>query len=170
VNRVQVLSPAFPLDVAHVVDRLRPEDVAEAMAFGLDPVRGPWVTYQYAYDSFVASVDGEPAFVFGTVQLLPGVRQVFGFGTAKTGKAIPAITRFCKDTWAARLINDGVRRVQVMVPQSSGRSLKWLTAGGFKIECTMEGYAIDGSPMVQLVYSKDDLIKCALTQGLVARL
>lgn len=168
-RRVQVLSPASPLDVEHVVDRLRPDDVAEALAFGLDPVRGPQTTFEFATDSHVATVDGEPTFVFGSIQLLPGVRQVFGFGTPRTYRAMPEITRYGHRVWTSQLVDAGVRRLQVQVPVSSRHSMRWLDKVGFKHEFTMPNYAVDGGAVAQLVYSREDLVLCAFSAAVAAR-
>ena len=152
------MSPGLPLDADYVLAHLREQDVTEMLAFGLDPCRDPRRLFDMAACTHVAFVGHRPAFMFGTVELIPGVHQIIGFGTAQTRKAIPRITAFSRNVWIPDLVAQGVRRIQVHIPETHAQSIAWLLKCGLKHECTMKSYAVDGGAVVQLAASQEDLL------------
>lgn len=108
-------------------------------------------------DTFVYTMAGKPVFAFGTTEVVPGVRHVWGIGTPEAHKVLHAVTRFIRDRYVPSLYLQGIRRVQVHVPLGVPEAWGWLCDHvGFRIETAMEGYCIDGSPLLQLVYTRQD--------------
>lgn len=150
-----VLDGADASDVEYVVSRMRLSDRDEAVAFGLQPdLEAPAVVHNAA-DVYTAYLNDLPVFVFGTHSVIPGVRQLFGFGTDQTRRAIPHVTWFTNNYWLPELFDDrGTRRIQAMLPDTSLASIRWLQNLGMYREATLLDYAVDGAPVVQLAYTR----------------
>jgi hypothetical protein len=149
-----VLEGAEPDDIRYVLENLREHDIREARAFGHDPdIVLPAIVYG-ATDVFTAFHGGAPVFIFGTHEVVPGVRQLFGFGTERTHRVMPVVTWFTRSFWLPELFENGVRRIQAHVPDDSIASIQWLQSFGMFRETTMVGFAVDGSMMVQLAFTQ----------------
>lgn len=148
-----VIDGASSPDVAFVVARMRDIDRSEADAFGFVVEDVAPLVVQSASDVWTAVYRDRPAFIFGTVELLPGVRQLFGFGTDDTKRVMPAVTWFTENYWLDALFESGVRRIQAHVPTTHHASIEWLEGFGMYRECTMHDYAVNGTPMLQLAYT-----------------
>lgn len=148
------LYPAF----YYIRSNLRGVDQDECFWHGLTPEQIPddllWRSSPFCY---IAYADTEPVFVFGAAPVIPGVYQFWGFGTDDTPKVLPQLTKFCREEFAPDLYLAGVRRVQVHVPLKSQQSFRWLTEHiGMRVETIMSDYCADGSPMAQLVFTRQD--------------
>lgn len=110
-----------------------------------------------AEDCYLMKYKGEPVFVFGATPSYPHMRHLFGFGTDKTWRVMPGVTRFTNSVWKPRWFNDErVLRIEVRVPVSCTHSIAWLSKLGMKPECTLDHVGITGERYVQLAYTKDD--------------
>jgi hypothetical protein len=151
-----------PQDIKYLTDRMRACDVHEFVSVGGDVKRDSDRIFQFAWDdSYLARLDGEPVFYFGSCATLPHVRQLFGFGTEKTPRVIPAVTRFGNTVWKPRAFDAqhglGATRIEVRVPVSCTHSFNWLQHGlGGRVEATLKGLSLFGEDYVQLAYTKDD--------------
>lgn len=154
-----VVDGATPYDVATVVAALRGSDRFEVEAVGFDAERDIPLMVHAARDTFTAYLGDEPVFIFGTVEIMPGVRQLIGFGTEKTRRVIPSVTWFTYTHWLPDMFENGVRRIQVHIPKEAARSLRWLLSFGMYVECEMKDYAANGATMLQLAYTRNEFIK-----------
>lgn len=103
--------------------------------------------------AFIAYADAdEPVAVIGVVRLSPWYGSAWAFGTAKTRRVIPALTRWGVETWKPRLIADGYRRVEVRTIADHDLSHRWLERLGFVREGVCSGYGRDGQDFVQYAY------------------
>lgn len=154
-----IVDGAAPHDVATVVAALRGSDRFEVEAVGFDADRDIPLMVRAARDTFTAYLGDEPVFIFGTVEVMSGVRQLIGFGTEKTRRVIPSVTWFTYTHWLPEMFESGVRRIQVHIPKEAARSLKWLLSFGMYVECEMKDYAANGATMLQLAYTRSEFIK-----------
>jgi hypothetical protein len=149
-------------DVEHIIANMRSADQHEIMSVGANK-RLAFALYNSSLqDCQVAYSDDEPVFVFGSRSSWPHVRGIFGFGTDKTTRVIPEMTRWINAVWKPRVFNElGALRIEVRLPVSCDHSIKWLSILGMKRECEIDGFSITGERYVQLSYTKDDF-ECAL--------
>lgn len=135
-----------------VLTNMRPIDRHEFEAVGCDPwVHGQALLTSPNSISYVALYNDQPAFIFGTLAPFPHMRMIFGFGTRKAKRVIPAVTWFGQTYLAPVLRSKGVTRCEVRIPAKCEQSRKWLTAAfGAEVECELPGYSITGETMLQL--------------------
>ena len=116
-----------------------------------------------ADDVAVAFIDTEPVFLFGSRPTWPHVRGIFGFGTDKTVRVMPEVTRWINAVWKPKVFGEmGATRIEVRLPLSCDHSIKWLSKLGMKRECEIDHFSITGERYLQLAYTKDDF-ECAMT-------
>ncbi len=156
-TRPYVLDGADPDDVYDVALAMRESDRHEAHAFGLDYVQAAHDAVANAADVYTAYQRNRPTFIFGTVEVVPGVRQLFGFGTPDTKRVIPQVTWFTRKFWLPNLFEDDVRRIQAHIPDTSIASLQWLQSFGMYREASMAGYGVNGETILQLAFTKREL-------------
>lgn len=144
-------------DVWEVLQHLRPEDLYEFAAFGSTPEMAGQHVRALADlgDAWVlvdADAGDEPVFVWGIAQTTPGIYSLWGFGTKRTRRAMPQITRWGMQQWLPVLPSrlPGIRRIEVRVPVSSVHSINWLRKLGMEIECTLPNYCVHGEDVFQL--------------------
>ena len=148
------LYPAYVYIKANLRDADRDECSYHGMTAGEIPDDVLWNSTPWCY---LVYADDEPVFIFGAMSVIPGVYQFWGFGTDKTPRVLPALTKFCKEEFGPYLYLFGARRVQVHVPLKSQQSFHWLTDHiGMRVEMIMSDYCADGSPMAQLVFTRQD--------------
>lgn len=162
-RRPYILQGAEPEDVSDVVHGMRESDRFEFAAFGHVP-EDAWHVSAVSKDIYTAYVGHRAVFIFGTVEVLPGVRQLFGFGTPQTRRAMPAVTWFTKTFWLPEMAEAGVRRIQVHVPRESTQSVQWLQSFGMRVECEMPDYAANDATMLQLAFTRKDFQTHVLLQ------
>lgn len=154
--RIYEYDPSFSAFTDHIGANVRALEREEARLVGATITPG-YVTSLCEADpenSFVVFLGSEPVFALGTLQVIPGVRHVWGFGTDRCARAMPAMTRHLKSILVPAMYRLGVRRVQVHVPLSCEASWLWLQNDiGFRVESVMNGFCIDGSPLVQLAFN-----------------
>lgn len=163
-GRLQVgeLSVAMADDstaVAYVVENMRADDAHEWLCVGADPANAN-LGVLGGDDTWLARIGDEPVFVWGTRQaspMLPHVRGLFGFGTDKTRRVIPFLTRWGKSWWMPHAFNDlGTSRVEVRVPRTCENSIKWLIGLGMRVETSITGMSLNEEPHVQLAFTRSD--------------
>lgn len=143
-------------DVMYILTRLRACDRHEIVSVGCT-VEDAAKLCALSDDCYLMKLKGEPVFVWGSVPSFKHIRKLYGFGTDKTARVIPATTRVINRRWKQFQFRDnGILRVEVRVPVSCTHSLKWLSKLGMQPECTVKHAGILGESYVQLAYTKDD--------------
>ena len=143
-----------PDDLEYVIRHMRELDKTEADCIGADVSGTARLLVGVATTVYTAYYKDLPTFIFGTVQILPGVEQLFGFGTNDTRRVMPAVTWFTDTYWLPEMFESGTRRIQVHIPSTHVASLKWLEDFGMLQECELRDYSINGVPMLQLAYTR----------------
>jgi len=139
-----------------IFDRLRDCDAHEIVSVGLTPADALQIAHRAEDDCSLVYINDEPVFVFGSIGSYPHIRHIFGFGTDKTIRVMPAVTRWINEVWKPKHFNNGVTRIEVRLPLSCDHSIKWLSKLGMKPECELDHYSVTGERYVQLTYTKDD--------------
>lgn len=143
--------------LGYIGRNLRPEDLYEIAAVGLtseEAMGGCLALARNGAGVWLLVWDGTPVFVWGVNQHHKGTYGLFGFGTNKTRRAMPAITDWGMGFWLHQFIgHTGARRIEVRVPVSSVHSINWLTALGMTIECTLPNYSVHGEDFFQLSFT-----------------
>ncbi len=152
-QRPYIVDGADPDDVAYVIENMRESDIREGAVLGFEADDAAGVV-SHSHDVYTAYLGNEPVFIFGTVDVVPGVRQLFGFGTDRTHRVIPHVTWFTTTYWLPDLFDLGVRRIQAHIPETSIASVRWLQSFGMFREASMAGYGVDGSTVLQLAFTK----------------
>lgn len=143
-------------DVDFVLDNLREIDRYELAACGMNPEHA--IDHiRMSADAFLVSLNGEPVFVVGTIERMPGVKTFFGFGTDKTTRIMPTFTRFCQRLWFPHLFKDGMRRGQAQLPIDCVKNWSWLIDLGFTPEAIMKRYGANGETFIQLALFEECL-------------
>lgn len=155
-TKVLIVEDATEQEAWAIADDMRANDRYEAECFGLTPEAAVLASVRAAADSHVAYLGDEPVFAFGTVHVMPHVRQLWGFGTPKTKKAIPEITRYTNDVWLPRLWYAGVRRIQVHLPATNLASIGWLESFGMIAEATMRDFSTNGAIILQMAFTEKE--------------
>lgn len=139
-------------DVLHIMQHLREIDRKEFAAAGATLDDALFVAEQR--DALLFSLRGEPVFVWGAYGE-KGHVHLWGFGTDKTTRVIPAVTHFVKHWWLPNFFGkDEGRRIEVRVPLSSQHSISWLLKFGMTVESwNILGATVTGEPSVQLAYT-----------------
>lgn len=159
VHEPHVIQGVSDEDVEFVIRNLRNVDRAEALCHGFNPAVAAPALVSRAVDPHTAYYKGLPAFIFGTYEVIPGVRELFGFGTPNTIRVMPVVTWFTDDYWLDEMFDaSGVRRVQAVIPATHVASLAWLEGFGMYRECSMAGYSVNGVPMLQLAFTRREYI------------
>ena len=139
----------------YVLDHLRDDDVFEFAAAGLTAADVKHMrNVLLASNAYYFSIGDEPVFFWGIVEHR-GVGQLWGFGTPKTRRIIPAATRFGQRFWLPEAFaKKGLRRIEVRVPLKSHNSVSWLQRLGMTVECwDVRGHSVNGEQCVQLAYT-----------------
>lgn len=106
-------------------------------------------------NAFVARIDGDPVAAVGVSRLAPWLGSAWAFGTDRTRRIIPALTRWGVAEWKHRLIADGFRRVEVRTIVDHDLSHRWLESLGFVREGLCRGYGRNGEDFAQYAYVRD---------------
>lgn len=153
---VEIVPHATRGELDFIIEHLRAEDRHEFAAVGMAPNDVTYDFLAHSADYWLFRRDFEPVFIWGTHQTAPGVRQLWGFGTARTPNVMLTATKWGRRTWLPETFQKGVRRIEVRVPEASDHSLCWLQSLGMRIECTLPGFSVTGERMYQLSYTQHD--------------
>ena len=149
-------------DVDYILANLRPADLYEFACADLCPNRDRDVLVKLATspEAMVFRLRGEPVFVWG-IHRHAHVGILWGYGTSKTPRIIPAATRLGKRWWLKRAFDkEGIRRIEVRVPLNSQHSISWLRKLGMTVECwDIRDHSSNGATMVQLAYTTKEYIR-----------
>lgn len=158
-SRVLIVEDATDVEAWSIAEDMRDSDRYEAACFGLSPEAAVITSCTASADSFVAYLDDDPVFAFGTIHVMPHVRQLWGFGTPKTKRVVPEITRYTKTVWLPSLWEQGVRRIQVHLPATNLASIGWLESFGMIAEATMRDFSTNGAIILQMAFTEKEFRK-----------
>ena len=155
--------PGTLRDITYVACNLRPEDSREVFASarlqsGTEAGAISWATSPGW--CWTAWLKGQPVAAFG-VGLgnpvhQPHIRHAWAYGTDKFKRAAPAITRFCVLEWPARLIGEGVTRVEIRSIADHDLAHRWLSGLRAHRECDMPNYGVGGETFTLWSWRKED--------------
>ncbi|MBL4837746.1 MAG: hypothetical protein JKY34_09225 [Kordiimonadaceae bacterium] len=150
-NRFEIV-PATFRDLTYIAANMRAGDVAE-----LSCLHENWHPQTVAHNAhcqsfedsqFVALEDGQPVVGFGACPFSgtdPDLWQAWAFGTQRMRRAVPAITRFLRDSFMPDVIEKTtVRRVQCFTLSTHDISHKWLSGLGANCEGHMKSFGRNG--------------------------
>lgn len=143
-------------DRTHILDHLRPEDETEIAAWGITPLDFMRVAADRP-DTWTFHYKGTPAFVWGTVELQPGERHLWGMGTKATRWITPYATRWGRQRWIPdAFFERGTRTIYADVPVISKHSILWLRRLGM----SPAGVDFAGTTMfMRLAYTSNDFAR-----------
>jgi len=144
--------------INRVIDNMRLDFQHEFSCVGLVPQLVGLQMVRSSFVSVYAAIDGQPEFILGAVPQIQGVFGIWGFGTNKTKRAVPALTRYVNDCLIPGAFGSGIAtRLEIRVPAQSQWSIDWLCgACGFVPEAMLPGYS--DVPHVQLRFSNSEYI------------
>lgn len=144
---IEILEPNIR-DLTYIGANLRPEDYRETMCQLPEGTLGSSALAEIYLGlapgwSWVATVNGQPAAVFGFQPFTTPVWIAFALGTRRITRAIPAITRWC---WSQeqRLIDAGVRRLEARTIEGHDQAHRWLERLGCSRVCELPDHGRNG--------------------------
>ncbi len=153
-------------EVDYIAARLRHEDVKEAAAWGMTPadVFQVGIAHQHCWTAYLDTPESPtglpitPLFVAGISGPLLGTAQLWGYGTTLANDYMRGITKYFLRTLIPYFFDKlKLNRLEVRVPVSSAKSLRWLVGLGFNVECTLHHYSsATHEPFIQLSYTRTD--------------
>lgn len=146
-SRVRI-EPANLRDCTYIGANLRDEDRREIMCQLPAGITGAVMAASVLAGvpedwTWVASVDGQPAAVFGFQPYTVPVWLAWAWGTRHLPRAMPAITRWC---WSQeqRLLDAGVMRLEARSIEGHHQAHRWLEALGCKRVCDLPDHGRNG--------------------------
>lgn len=91
-----------------------------------------------------AFVYNEPAAIFGFVSIWKGVAEAWLVADDVVRSMPVTFTKSAKQVLDISAISMGLHRTQITVRSTDTRAYKWASAVGFKEECLMRKYGMDG--------------------------
>lgn len=157
------IRPGVPRDLCFVAANLRDEDRREIfasarLANATEAAMVSW--YSSGADwSWTAWAKGQPQAAFGisvVSPFQPHMRSAWAWGTRHFIRCAPAITRFCKQEWPRRLIDEGVTRVEIRSLKGHDLAHRWLAALPARKEAEMLNYGVNGEAFELWAFLKED--------------
>lgn len=145
-----------PHDLDYVTANMREEERLDCDCFGVTKEDATRLMVDLASHIYTAFVSGEAVFIFGVVPH-DGTTTVslFGFGTDKTKRVMPAVTRFVHETWIPAMYREGTRRIEVVLPVKHLPNIEWLQSFGMVAEEVVRAPAND-LPMIRLALNESE--------------
>jgi hypothetical protein len=126
------IKPAILRDASFITANLREIDKAEAFCQLPDDAGSiqlaAWLLY--SGDAFIAYLDDEPVFMFGTSPMSVSCYSVFGLGTKHCRKAIPEVTRYLMTTHIEKRIAEGARTMEARSLAAHTEAHGWMKMVG----------------------------------------
>lgn len=126
------IKPAVLRDASFITANLREIDRLEAFCQLPDDAGtiqlAAWLLY--SGDAFVAYLDDEPVFMFGTSPMSSTCYNVWGLGTDRTTRVIPAVTRYLMTTHIEKRIAQGARTMEARSLASHTEAHGWMRGVG----------------------------------------
>ena len=124
--------PATVRDVTYIAADMRPDDWREIACQVHDGVTpGQIAAAAVAHgESYVATLDGQPVAAFGVMPATVNVLTIWAWGTPRTRRVVPAITRFTIADLVPRWLAAGITRVEARSIAGHDAAHRWLRALG----------------------------------------
>jgi hypothetical protein len=145
--------------VTAIIAEMREIDRAEMQAIGLSNDLQAMQMAARSDDVCIAWFRDRPVFCWGTHAAggMPQCRELWGFGTRHTLRALPGIAEFGYRFWIHRLFRKmGCHRIEVRLPTFAQGSLSWLMNMGARVECRLPYFGNDSANFLQLAFTLDD--------------
>ena len=146
-SRVRIV-PANLRDCTYIGANMRPADAEEVLCQMPEGMSGSDFAAA-AFPAFldgwvwVALVDGNPVCFFGFQPITTPVWMGFAVGTRRMLRAVPAMTAHCL-AQERRLVELGVRRLEVRTLKGHDLSARWLTHLGCRWCCDLPDHGRSG--------------------------
>lgn len=134
----------------HIVERLRPEDVDEAEAWGLNrfAVRDTLLALDLS-KAWVVYKDRDPVFIFGLKHLVGKTWTLWGLGTPEAKAILRPMSKWATRVWTPAAFSCGlIDRIEVRVPLSSSGSWGWLLWLGGNIDARLNCFGAHGEDFI----------------------
>lgn len=137
--------PATLRDVSYIAANMNADDWRECeaqMPEGLPTSVIAALSLQASPYAWVAMYRGDPVAAFGAAQapLRNWHWSAWMFGTAKSAKAVPIVTRHIKRVLIPALLGEGANRVEAISHVSHETAHGWLKSLGARQRCELPGY------------------------------
>ena len=151
------------VDITYVAANMRAVDRRELTA--ISPVEDALSISTLIWDrsrdgtgeTWGAYLGDQPVAMFGVALAHPGTYHGWMFGTRRTWRVVPAITRF-RRVLERSLYKSGVQRVEVRALEENETATRWLVSMGAIIECRLPCFGKTGEPFVQLAWVRDNVL------------
>lgn len=141
------IRPGNIRDVSFIASHMRSEDWREVHASAPtdDKAEAGIMCHMASQFSWTAWIRDEPVCAFGFARSgLPWVWSAWAFGTERMRRAIPAVTRFGRETASRLLIEAGARRCEIRSIADHDLAHRWLQGLGAHLECELLEYGRNG--------------------------
>jgi hypothetical protein len=123
----------------------------DRLAVGVD-----MFSYTREGHGFTLVVEGQPVVCFGVSQtLLPTLCHAWMYGTWRSWRGVPFLTRYVKETFIPSLLKEGIMRVEARALASHVRAQRWLIKMGAMWDCRLYNHGKNGEDFVQFSWWKD---------------
>jgi len=153
------IRPGTLRDVSFIAANMRDEDWREIHASGpMDDRAEAGIMCHIASEfSWTAWIKDDPVCAFGFARSgLPWVWSAWAFGTDRMKRAVPAVTRFGRETASRLLLEAGARRCEIRSIADHDLAHRWLQGLGAHLECELPGYGRNGETFVLYSWLKGD--------------
>jgi hypothetical protein len=158
-------------DLRFIAMNLREEDRRElAVTRDPDDYDGLASAAFFSFYRKVAIFDQKARFAFGASQtLIPGVVQVWGFGTPAAEKVLKPVTKYIKQSMVPELLSQGVVEARAFSHSSNAAAHRWLEYLGYTPGATISGAgARKKDSLILFSVSADDLRRTLPASSLAA--
>jgi hypothetical protein len=143
-------------DLSYITANMRQEDKAESTAV-LGPLHYMDIAAIHLRDrAYVVEVDGNPEAAFGACRIAGDhLWAAWSFGTKRISRAIPIITRFCRDVMVPDLLATDAQRVEARALASHFTAHRWLSAMGASLRCELPCFGRGGETFLLYEWTRD---------------
>lgn len=126
------IAPATLRDTSYVMAHMRPADEREVLCqFPVETKRHELAyALLHSLEAWVANYKGQPIAVFGVSHMTVACVSVWALGTHRMWRAVPAITRFVKDSMVPRLVEVGYQTMEARSHVDHHQAHRWMVATG----------------------------------------
>jgi len=155
-----VITNAWFSDLQFVASNLRQEDRIELSATrDVEDWYGLAIAGYSSFYKKAAIWNRRPVFVFGAAQTpMPGIVQVWGFGTPNAARVLKPVTKYIKQTMVPELLSQGVIEARAFSHPDNLVGHRWLKYLGYTPGATISGAgARKEDSLILFSVSADDL-------------
>ena len=153
------IRPATMRDVSFLAANMREQDWREVHASAPtdDKAEAGILCHMASRFAWTVWIKGDPVCAFGFAQMgLPWLWSAWAFGTDRIKRAIPAVTRFGRETASRMLLDAGARRCEIRSIADHDLAHRWLQGLGAHRECELPEYGRNGETFVLYSWTIED--------------